>query len=150
VENGGNGSAYGAGLFLQGNGTLTLAPASGTTLSIADVIADQAGVGASAGVWGVTMNGGGTVLLGAANAYSGGTTIASGQLDITGAGTLGATGGSLTVTGGVLDLGGTTQTQNGGVPLSGGTIQDGTLSSTGTFGLQSGTVIAALTGTGES
>ena len=36
--------------------------------------------------------------------------------------------------GGILDLGATTQTQNGGVTLqAGGTIQNGTLSSSGTF-----------------
>ena len=148
VENGGNGSAYGAGIFLQGNGALALAPAVGTSLTISDVIADQTGVGGTGGAWGVTMNGLGTVQLSAANAYSGGTTIASGRLEITGAGTLGATSGSLTISGGVLDLGGTTQTQNGGITLSGGTIQDGALLSAGTFGLQSGTVQTALTGTG--
>ena len=52
------------------------------------------------------------------------------------------------MSGGVLDLGGTAQTQNGGLTLTSGTIQSGTLSSTGTFGLQSGTVSAPLAGTG--
>jgi len=48
----------------------------------------------------------------------------------------------------VLDLGGTFQTQNGGLTLTGGTVQDGTLSSSGTFDLQAGTISAALAGTG--
>ena len=50
----------------------------------------------------------------------------------------------------VLNLGGTTQTQNGGVVLqgSGSIYQNGTLSSSGTFDMQSGTVSAVLAGTG--
>jgi autotransporter-associated beta strand protein len=50
---------------------------------------------------------------------------------------------------GALDLGATTQTQNGGVTLRGGTIQNGTLVSSGVFDLRSGTVSAALAGTGN-
>ena len=50
--------------------------------------------------------------------------------------------------GGTLDLGGTTQAQNGGVTLAGGTIQNGTLSSSGIFNMQSGMVSAVLAGTG--
>ena len=64
-------------------------------------------------------------------------------------GRLGGNPNSLTVSGGVLDLGATTQIQNGGLTLGGGTIQNGTLSSTGTFGLQSGAVSAVLAGTGD-
>ena len=49
----------------------------------------------------------------------------------------------------ILDLGGTTQSQNGGVSLQGGgAIQNGTLSSSGTFDMQSGSASAALTGAG--
>ena len=90
----------------------------------------------------------GTATLEGANGYTGGTTVSGGTVDVTAAGALGATTGSLTVSGGILDLGGTTQTQNGGATLVSGTIQNGTLSSTGTFGLQSGTVSATLAGTG--
>ena len=64
------------------------------------------------------------------------TTVTAGTLGVTGSGTFGASSGAVTVSGGVLDLGGTTQTQNGGVTLTNGTIQNGTLSSSGTFGLQ--------------
>jgi autotransporter-associated beta strand protein len=49
----------------------------------------------------------------------------------------------------ILDLGGTTQTQNGGVTLQGGgIIQNGTLFSSSTFDMQSGTVSAILAGSG--
>ena len=48
-----------------------------------------------------------------------------------------------------LELGGTTQTQNGGVVLrNGATIQNGTLSSSGTFAVELGSVSADLAGTG--
>src|SRR5262249_40194033 len=67
---------------------------------------------------------------------------------LSGSGTLGGKGRTTTVSGGTLDLGTTTQTQNGGVSLTGGAIQNGTLSSSGSFALQSGTVSAVLAGTG--
>jgi fibronectin-binding autotransporter adhesin len=101
--------------------------------------------GASATSW---IHTGGDVIITGANTLTGGTEIEAGNVTISGAGTLGGNGNLLTVAGGVLDLGGTTQTQNGGLTLSGGALQDGTLSSTGTFGLQSGAVSAALAGTG--
>ena len=72
----------------------------------------------------------------------------AGTLQISGAGTLGNTGSATTINGGTLDLGGTTQTQNGGLTLTGGTLQNGTLSSSGTFDVQAGSVSAALAGTG--
>ena len=86
--------------------------------------------------------------LSAANTYTGGTTVTAGTLGVSGSGTVGAISNAVTVSGGILDLGGTSQTQNGGVTLTSGTIQNGTLSSTGTFGLQSGTVSATLAGRG--
>ncbi|MEI6367913.1 MAG: autotransporter domain-containing protein [Planctomycetota bacterium] len=90
----------------------------------------------------------GTTTLTNTNTYSGGTTINAGTLVLSGSGTLGHTANTLTVSGGTLDLGTTPQTQNGGLTLSGGTILNGTLSSTGTFSLQAGTVSAVLAGTG--
>jgi fibronectin-binding autotransporter adhesin len=91
---------------------------------------------------------GGTVTLSGANTYTFGTAVFAGSvLDITGAGMLGNAANGLFV-GGVLDLGGTTQTQNGGVALTGGAIQNGTLSSSSPFLLQSGAVSADLVGTG--
>ena len=65
---------------------------------------------------------------------------------MSGSGTLGGTSGTLSVGGGTLDLGGTTQT-TGALTLSAGTIQDGTLDSSA-FGVQVGTVSAALDGSG--
>ena len=88
----------------------------------------------------------GTTTLTNTNTYSGGTTINAGTLVLSGSGTLGHTANTLTVSGGTLDLGTTPQTQNGGLTLSDGTILNGTLSSTGTFSLQAGTVSAVLAG----
>ncbi len=93
-------------------------------------------------------SGTGTLKFSGANTYTGGTTVSTGTLQLAGAGTLGATSGAVRVSGGTLDLGGTMQTQNGGLMLTGGTIQNGTLSSSATFVIQSGTVNAVLTGTG--
>jgi autotransporter-associated beta strand protein len=91
---GGKGSAFGSGLFLQGNGGITFSPGSGQTQTIADVIADQTGSGGSggnAGSYSLTVNGAGTLALSGANTYSGGTTVTSGSTlnlaNNTGAGT---------------------------------------------------------------
>ena len=43
-----DGSAYGNGIFIQGNQSVTLAPLAGTTLTISGVIADQSGRAAPA------------------------------------------------------------------------------------------------------
>ena len=60
-------SAYGTGIFLQGNGTLAFAPGSGQSQSIGDNIADETGSGGggvgATGKWGVTLSGPGTVVL---------------------------------------------------------------------------------------
>ena len=103
---------------------------------------------ALAGTGGVHQSSGTTTLSGTSG-YTGGTVVSGGTLALTGDGTLGAAGGSTAVSGeGTLDLGGTSQTQDAGVTLAGGTIQNGTLTSSGTFALQGGTVGAALAGTG--
>ncbi len=121
------------------NGTLS---SSGTfALSNGTVSAVLAGSG------GVAKTGADTVTLSGANTYTGGTTVSAGTLQLSGSGTLGSTSGSTTVSGGTLDLGGTSQTQNG-VTLSGGTIQNGTLSSSGSFALSAGTLSAVLAGSG--
>jgi hypothetical protein len=102
---GGNGSAFGGGIFIQGNQQITLAPAAGQTLTISDVIADQTGsthqTGTSAdgtplaGAGSLLIDGAGTVVLSGANTFVGGTTIQAGTLEI-------GTGGS--VGGGVIDF----------------------------------------------
>jgi hypothetical protein len=75
----GSGSALGSGIFLQGDETLTLTPTSGQTVTIGDVIADQAG---SAGSAGLLLNGAGTLELSAANTFVGGITVDSGTLSL--------------------------------------------------------------------
>ncbi|WP_299107308.1 Ig-like domain-containing protein, partial [uncultured Bradyrhizobium sp.] len=73
-----SGSAYGSGIFIQGNNNLSFAPGSGQTLTIANDIADQSGNGgiaANAGVGGLVISGGGTVILGGNNTYTGNTTL---------------------------------------------------------------------------
>ena len=85
-DGGANGRAFGPGIFLQGNETITFAPAKGTTERVFDIIADQTGsggTGASAGAGGLTLEGAGTLDLIAANStYTGGTTIDKGVLEL--------------------------------------------------------------------
>ncbi len=72
------GSGFGSGIFIQGNQTITFSPASGTTLTVADVIADQSGsggTGTNSGTGGIAVLGGGTVALDATNTFTGGVTI---------------------------------------------------------------------------
>jgi hypothetical protein len=89
----GSGSAYGSGIFIQGNQTITFAPPSGQALAIGDVIADQSGSGGSgsnAGTGSVTVNGAGTVVLSATNTYTGGTTLEAGTLEVAALGAAGS------------------------------------------------------------
>lgn len=78
-----SGVAFGTGIFIQGSGSATFAPAVGTTQIIADVISDEYGTGhpdnASQSA-SIEMQGLGTVVLAAANVYSGRTTVRSGVL----------------------------------------------------------------------
>jgi len=79
------GGAFGTGIFLQGNETITLASTAGRMLTISDVIADQTGsggAGTSAGIGGLDIAGTGTVKLAAQNSFVGGITIQSGTLDL--------------------------------------------------------------------
>ncbi len=90
---GNNGSAFGSGIFLQGNETITFAPGAGQTLTVSDNIADQSGsggTGSEAGAGAVLVNGAGTVVLSGMNTYTGGTTIDAGTLEL---GNTGAAGG---------------------------------------------------------
>ncbi|MEP9380214.1 Ig-like domain-containing protein [Aquabacter sp. CN5-332] len=85
-----NGSAFGSGLFLQGNQSLTFAPATGETFTISEVIADQAGsIATTTGAASLILDGLGTLALSAANTFTGGVTIKGGTLSLmndTGAG----------------------------------------------------------------
>ncbi|XUM20588.1 hypothetical protein ACRAVF_24080 [Bradyrhizobium oligotrophicum S58] len=83
-----DGQGLGSGIFIQGNQTLTFAPPSGATATVADVIADQGGNG---GRGAVDIKGAGIVEFDAANTYSGGTTIEAGAtLKLAGHGNIGS------------------------------------------------------------
>ena len=73
------GAAYGSGIFIAINDTVTFAPGSGQTLTIGDVIADMTGSHDPSGWRGpgnLLVGGGGTVRLEADNSYTGSTTLA--------------------------------------------------------------------------
>jgi autotransporter-associated beta strand protein len=99
------GSAFGSGIFLQGNGTLTVNPGAGVTQTISDAIADQTGSGGAgffvsggpncpvgggclgypgAGSWNLTKTGTGTLTLSGTNTYTGATTVDAGTLSVNG------------------------------------------------------------------
>src|SRR5204863_8400349 len=66
-----NGGSAGAGMFLHGNGTLTINPGAGQTVTISDAIADQ---GLGTGSWNLIQSSG-TLVLSATTTYSGTTTV---------------------------------------------------------------------------
>ena len=79
------GLGLGGGIFLQGDETVTFAPAKGVTETIKDVVADQlgsGGAGANAGVGGLILDGLGTLALDAADTFVGGVTIDEGTLSL--------------------------------------------------------------------
>jgi autotransporter-associated beta strand protein len=89
---GSGGSAFGTGIFLQGNGIINFQPGSGLTQTVSDGIADQTGsggTGINAGIWGLNKNGAGMLVLSAANTFSGNININAGTLSVAGAANLG-------------------------------------------------------------
>jgi VCBS repeat-containing protein len=82
------GAGLGSGIFIQGNQTITLSTASGETLTIADVIADEGGYhdNGTQGWGAVHIKGTGIVEFDAANTYVGGTMIDAGATLLLGAG----------------------------------------------------------------
>jgi autotransporter-associated beta strand protein len=103
---GGVGFGYGAGIFIQGDQSITFAPGAGATVTISDAIADMTGSHDPSNLTragSVIVNGAGTLILAAANTYGGATTIAAGTLEVDGSiesgATLGGTGtaGAVTV-----------------------------------------------------
>jgi autotransporter-associated beta strand protein len=143
VAGGTAGSAYGAGIFAQGNNTLVFKPAAGTTLMIADTIADQTGsggAGATAGTAAIVVQGGGVVTLSGANTYSGGTTVdTSSTLSISAADNVGS--GTLTLAGGTLQTTNTSPLTLGNVALNGNGL-------VGVLGAAT-TIASALSGAGS-
>ena len=78
---GGAGSAFGGGLFIEGNQAVTLDPPSGQELLVSGAIADENGsVSGSGGAGALIVTGGGIVALTADNTFSGGTTLEGGAL----------------------------------------------------------------------
>ena len=72
-----NGSAYGSGIFLQGDQTITFAPDSGHSITLSGAIADMTGSHDHTGQTGtgrLLLDGDGTLVLGAANTFTGGVT----------------------------------------------------------------------------
>jgi autotransporter-associated beta strand protein len=123
------GQAFGSGIFLQGDGTLTFNPGAGNTQTINNVIADQTGSGGSgsyatggpnctdgvgcgsyngAGSWGLNKTGAGTLVLNGNNTYSGGTNLNAGKLSVSKDTSLGDASGALNFNGGILQITGTT------------------------------------------
>jgi autotransporter-associated beta strand protein len=86
-----DGSAFGAGFFLNGSGTIRFSPTIGHTERVFDAIDDEAGVvakgytplaGFTPGSYSLVKSGLGTLVLSADNAYSGGTILKLGTLDL--------------------------------------------------------------------
>jgi len=133
-----SGSAFGSGIFIQGTNTLTFSPSAGSTQTISDVIADEAGsVAGATGVGGLTVNGTGTLVLAGANTYTGATTVTAGTLAVTGS----IANSDVTVTGGTFGGSGRAKTL---AVMSGGTVAPGvvapfsTLNVTGNASFASG------------
>jgi hypothetical protein len=111
----GGGAGFGRGIFIQGNQSITLAPPSGQTLAVGDIIVDQTGrggTGSNAGAGTVILDGVGTVVFYQPNAYTGGTTLDSGTLELV----AGAAAGTGAITFGgpaaTLQIDGTTMPSN--------------------------------------
>jgi len=88
-----HGKAFGAGLFLNGNGTIRFTAAKGQTEHVLNAIDDETGVvdngytppsGFVPGSYGLIKSGLGTLVLSADNAYSGATTVGAGTLIVNG------------------------------------------------------------------
>ena len=95
------GSAYGSGIFLQGDETVAFAPDAGHTISITGDIADTTGAHDHSGQIGagaLVLDGQGTLVLSGNNTFTGGITLKSGTLDV--ASVHGAGSGAITITNG--------------------------------------------------
>ncbi|WP_283215005.1 Calx-beta domain-containing protein, partial [Methylobacterium trifolii] len=159
-----NGQSAGSGLFLQGSGTLTYAPAATQTLTVGGAIEDEVGFVARSGYvpptgtylgtesWGLTVSGAGTLTLSAANTYTGGTQLNAGTLELgqiisAGSGTIAFTTGAQTLR---LDTNGTLGNTLTGFGL-GDALDLRTINPTGATFTMTGTTLtvteAAIAGT---
>ncbi len=92
----GAGEGLGAGIFLQGNETITLAPSAGQTLTIGDQITDQSGADplhrfSQPGAGHIIVDGAGTTTLSLTNNFTGGISLGGGgTLDLAGFGAAGS------------------------------------------------------------
>jgi autotransporter-associated beta strand protein len=160
---GASGSAFGSGIFLQGNNaTLTFDPGADTLQTVANDIADQTGSGgtrANAGSVGLTKTGAGTLQLTGNNTYSGTTTISAGTLQVGNGEDRGSLGGGEVGigTGATLafdrnDVATVANTLSGGGSVaqigSGTTVLTGDNSYTGGTRIDSGTLQIGNGGTG--
>ena len=100
----GAGSAFGAGIFLQGDGSITVGAGQtvGETTTISGVIADQTGSGGS-GAGSVVISGAGAVDLTATSTFTGGVTVDSGVLELANAAAAGSGGITFASTGGEIE-----------------------------------------------
>lgn len=125
------GSAFGSGIFLQGNGALTFNTGALDNQTVANAIADQTGSGGSgtyltggpictpgvgcgsysgSGSWGVSKSGAGTLIFSGANTYSGVTNVNAGRLQAGAANSFSTNSAHVVAAGTTLDLNDLNQT----------------------------------------
>ena len=133
-----DGGAYGAGLFLQGNQSVTLAPALGGVISIGGIADEQGSDAADSSNRGtLVIDGAGLVKLGGTNTYAGSTVVRNGTLELVAGGiitqssvTIGAGGVLILDTGsnftGTLDLSGYDPHATLGLLINPGAVFSGT------------------------
>lgn len=96
-----DGEAFGSGIFIQGDNTITLGAPTGTTLAVEGVITDELDSGGT-GTGSVIIDDFGTVKLAADNTFAGDITIDSGTLELANTGAAGL--GDISFDPGVLEF----------------------------------------------
>ena len=86
----GAGSAYGTGIFIQGDNTITLSAPAGGVLQVNDVITDEGAFGGT-GSASLVIGAGGTVDLAAVNTFTCGITVKGGTVELSAVGAAGPT-----------------------------------------------------------